>query len=93
MAYLAQIRLKVLSIWQKCKFMSLKNVRCIHKTCFVTFFYYFGVYHIAENFLFFLQLVEVIWKTAANQGVPLTKTYAEKYEEVSALYRIKFDYM
>ena len=35
------------------------------------FFYYFGVHHIAENFPFFLQLVEVIWKTAANPGETL----------------------
>ena len=50
---------------------SLKTVHGIHKTCFAPFFYYFGVHHIAENFPFFLQLVEVIWKTAANPGETL----------------------
>ena len=69
----------------------LKNVQCILKTCFATFFYYFGVYHIAENFLFFLQLVEVIWETAANPGDTFTQSCAEKYECFFALYRMKFD--
>ena len=59
---------------------SLKNVHCIHKTCFATFFYDFGVYSIAEYFPFFLQLFEVIWKTAANPGDTFTQSCAEKYE-------------
>ena len=42
--------------------------------------YYFGVYHIAEKFLFFLQLVEVIWKIAANAGETFTQSCADKYE-------------
>ena len=58
---------------------SLKNVHCIHKKCFATF-NYFGVYHNAENFPFFLQLVEVIWKTAANPGETFTPSCAEIYE-------------
>ena len=70
---------------------SLKNVHYIHKTCFATFFYYFGVYPIAENFPFFLQLVEVIWKTAANPGETYTQSCAENYEGGFALNRMKFD--
>ena len=37
------------------------------------------------------QLDEVICKTAAKQGETFTQFCAEKYEEVFALYRIKFD--
>ena len=44
---------------------SLKNVHCIHKTHFATF-YDFGVYPIAESFPLSVQLFEVIWKTAAK---------------------------
>ena len=40
--------------------------------------YDFGVYPIAENFPFFLQLVEVIWKTAANPGENFTQSCVEK---------------
>ena len=69
-----------LSIRQESMSTSLKNVHCTHKTGFATFFYYFGVYHIAENFPFFLQLVKVIWKTAANPGETFTQSCAEKYE-------------
>ena len=37
---------------------------------------------ISRRFLFFLQLVEVIWETAANPGETLTQSCAEKYEGV-----------
>ena len=50
-----------------------------------------SVYPIAENFLFFLQLVEVIWETTANWEETLTQSCAEKYEGFFALYRMKFD--
>ena len=38
-----------------------------------------------------LQLVEVIWKTAANPGETFTQFCAEKYEGFLALYPMKFD--
>ena len=58
----------------------IKNVLCIHKTCFATF-YDFDVYPISENFpFFFLQLFEAIWKTAANPGTTFTQSCAEKYK-------------
>ena len=43
-------------------------------------FYDFGEYPIAENLSFFLQLFDVIWKTAANLGENFTQPCAEKYE-------------
>ena len=43
------------------------------------------------EFLFFLQLVEVIWETTANLGENLTQSCAEKYEGGFALYHMKFD--
>ena len=49
MAYLAKRWLKALCIGQESMSTSLKNVRCIHKTRFATF-YDFGVYPIAENY-------------------------------------------
>ena len=52
---------------------SLKNVHCIHKTCFATF-YDFGVYPITENFPFFIHLFEAILKTAANPEETLHST-------------------
>ena len=52
--------------------------------------YCFGVYHIAENFPCFLQLVEVIWKTAANPGETFTQSCANKYDGFFALYHMKF---
>ena len=58
---------------------SLKNVHCIHKTCFSTF-NDFGVYPITENFPVFLQVFEAIWKTAANPGETFTQSCAEKYK-------------
>ena len=36
-----------------------------------------------------LQLVKIIWKTAANPGKSFTQFCAEKYEGVFALYRMK----
>ena len=56
-----------MSIWQESMSMLLKNVYYIHTTCLLLF-YDFGVYPIADNFPFFLQLFEVIRKTAANLG-------------------------
>ena len=42
---------------------------------------YFGVYPTAGTFcFFFLQLVEVIWKTASNPGETFTQSCVEKYE-------------
>ena len=83
--------MKVLSIWLESMSTSLKNVHCIHKTCFAFFYLYFGVYHMVENFPFFLQLVEVICKTAPNLGETFTQSCAEKCEGFFALYRMKFD--
>ena len=72
---------------------SKKNVHCIPKTRIATFFLLLLCvgYHIAENFPFFLQLVELIWKTAANPGETLTQSCVEKYEGFFALYRMGFD--
>ena len=61
------------------------------KNVFCSFFCDTGVYPITENIPVFLQLIEAIWKTAANQGKMFTQSYAEKYDGVSALYRMKFD--
>ena len=46
---------------------------------------------IAKNFLFFLQLLEVILETTANSGETLIQSCAEKYKGFFALYRMKFD--
>ena len=53
-------------------YMTRKHVHVIEKRSLYSqnVFCYFSitlVYHIAENFQFFLHLVEVIWKTAANK--------------------------
>ena len=68
-------------------FMSLKNVHCIHITCFATFHDY-GVYPIAENFPFFRQLLEIIWKTAEKNFYTVL---CRKYEGFFKLYRMKVD--
>ena len=52
----------------------------------VLLFYDFGVYPITENLSFFLQLVEVIRKTAANPGETFTQSYVEKYEAICTLH-------
>ena len=49
-----------------------------------------SVYPIAENFPFFLQVVEVFWETTANRGETLTQSCAEKIWGFFALYRMKF---
>ena len=66
--------------------MARKHIHVIEKT-FTVFtkhglllVYCFGVYHIAENFPFVLQLFEVIWKTAANPGETFTQSCADKYD-------------
>ena len=46
---------------------SLKNVHCIHKTCFATF-YDFGVNPITKNFPFFFSCSVQSEKTAENPG-------------------------
>ena len=46
---------------------------------------------ITDNLPVFLQLVEKIWKTAGHPGETFTQSCAEKYEGVSALYRMKLD--
>ena len=69
---------------------SMKNMQSIQRMCFATFCD-FGVNPITENLSVFLQLIEAIWKTAANPGETFTQSFAEKYDGVSALYRMKFD--
>ena len=46
---------------------------------------------ITKNHPVFLRLVEVIVKNAAHPGETFTQSCAEKYDCLSALYRIKFD--
>ena len=60
------------------------------KMCFATFCV-FGVNPITENLPVFLQLIEAIWKTAANPGETYLQSCAETYDGVSVLYRMKFD--
>ena len=79
-----------MSILQETMLPSTKNTHSIQKMCFAPFCDT-GVYPITENISVFLELIEVIWKTAANPGKMFTQSYAEKYDGVSALHRMKFD--
>ena len=79
MAYLASY------LTESLVYMARKHVHVIAKRSLqsqnvFTTFYCFGVYHIAENFPFLLQLVEVIWTTAGSPGKTFTQYCAEKYE-------------
>ena len=69
---------------------SMKNIQSIQKIYFATFCD-FGVNPITENILVFLQLIEAIWKTETHLAETFTQSCVEKYDGVSALYRIKFD--
>ena len=68
----------------------MKNMQSIQKIYFATFGD-FGVNPITENIPVLLHLIEPIWKAAAHPGETFTQSCAEKYDGVSALYRIKFD--
>ena len=63
-------------------YMTIKFAHVIEKRLLYSqnmcgyFFYDFGVYPIAENFLFSLQLFKVIWIIAVNQGETFTQPFA-----------------
>ena len=78
-------------------YMARKHVHVIEKTFTVftkrVLIPFYDEMPCPWNFTFFLQLVEVIWNTAANPGETFTPSCAEKYEGFFALYRMKLDFV